>query len=716
MIKHHKMKKYFFFFIIVFCNLLQAQTKADSVLLKQKSDEAFNALYSNLDSAKILAEETMKLAQKKNNFFYEMDAFMTVAYSYYYNYEFKKALKLFKEGEQKALLKKDTSVQSKFLNAIAMCYEQLAEYKKASLYYSKALAIDKLFKDSVGMPISLGNLANTYNAMGKTDSAIVFQKQAIAIREKQNTPKIHNNYNNLGTYYHVLGRYDLAIENYLKAAEIRKKEKIFDLEASTYANLSGLFSSLKDHKNCISYAKKSEEIFIREDFQQQLGKLYSIIGGEYKRVKKYNQAATYFNKALTIAEKINDQKSKAIDLHNIGTLYDEQLHYKKAIDYYQQSLKLKTELELQENSIKTIINIGGVLTKLNQNDSAEVMLLKGYKLARKHHLLIEQKAALEKLAEHYAKIGKHEAAFNYRTQESYLKDSIFNDNYTDKINNLYVAFETAQTKNDLLNEQLKTDQLKTQKAQAELKVATRNNQLIILVSLVFILLLAGGFVFYRTKQKQKNKLAQIRIEEQQKGLSAVIHAQEEERKRIAKDLHDGIVQQLGGLKLGLQKVFSGKENDETNKIVEILDNSAQELRELSHKMMPRALGELGLIPALEDMLENSLGNSTIIHQFEHFGINSRFSEKIEIAIYRISQELINNVIKHSGASKVNVQLFKTGNDVILIVEDNGEGIKDDKKDGIGLMNISSRLDTINGKVNFEPSPESGTLATVKIPV
>lgn len=237
--------------------------------------------------------------------------------------------------------------------------------------------------------------------------------------------------------------------------------------------------------------------------------------------------------------------------------------------------------------------------------------------------------------------------------------------------------------------------------------------IIIIVLLIIGLVSFIGFV----KTRKQHKHDQIRIEEQQKGLTAVIQAQEDERKRIAKDLHDGIVQQLGGLKLGLQKVFMDSETEESNKLVSILDESAQELRELSHKMMPRSLSELGLVPALQDMLENSLGNTTIKYKFEHFGIEGRFAENIEIAIYRIAQELINNVIKHSKATAVNVQLFKTGNDVLLIVEDNGKGIdKIERKEGIGLINISSRLNTINGKVNFEPSPESGTLVTVKIPV
>lgn len=219
------------------------------------------------------------------------------------------------------------------------------------------------------------------------------------------------------------------------------------------------------------------------------------------------------------------------------------------------------------------------------------------------------------------------------------------------------------------------------------------------------------------KSKRQNKLDQIRIEEQQKGLAAIIQAQEDERKRIAKDLHDGIVQQLGGLKLGLQKIFANKEDEETNKIVEILDDSANELRALSHKMMPRSLGELGLIPALTDMLENSLGHTKIHYQFEHYGIKGRMKEAVEIAIYRIAQELVNNVIKHSQGDKVNIQLLKNPNNIIFIVEDNGRGMAgENRKEGIGLMNIASRLNTIQGKVNYEPSPESGTLATIVIPV
>lgn len=702
--------------LLAFNGALFAQTKQDSTFLKQKADEAYNATYSNLDSARLLAQEVIRLAKKKGVFIYEMDGFSTYGDTYLYSYEFEKALAIYKEGYEKGLRRKDTTIQAKFSNYIAMVYEEMGKYRSAVKHYSHSLKLFQLKNDTLGVPGCYGNMANAYSSLGNLDSAIICQKKAIAIREKQQTPKIHNNYNNLGVCYHELGRYDLAIDYYLKAATIRKEQEDFLLEADTYSNLSALFTDLKDHKNSVKYGEKAIAIFKRERHEDQSGQALSNLGTEYKRVKKYDLAVKYYEKALLIHQKTKNESNKSIDLHNMGAVFEELKQYEKALKFYRESLSIKNKLEKTGSSIVSIISIGNILSLLNQTDSGEVMLLKGNDMAIELHMLERQKEASEKLANHYERTKDFELANKFRKLESSLKDSLYSEDYTTKMNQLFVSFETERTRNDLLNEQVKSQLLEKEKAETELRVSEKSKQLWLLIGGALLLSLIGGFLFYRNKQKQKSKLAQVRIEEQQKGISAVIQTQEDERKRIAKDLHDGIVQQLGGLKLGLQKIFAGKETEETNKVVKILDESAQELRELSHKMMPRSLSELGLIPALEDMLDNSLGNSSIEHQFENFGITNRFKENIEIAIYRISQELVSNVIKHSKATKVNVQLFKSGNDVILIVEDNGRGINSPKEGGIGLMNITSRLDTINGKVNFEPSPESGTLATVKIPV
>ena len=92
------------------------------------------------------------------------------------------------------------------------------------------------------------------------------------------------------------------------------------------------------------------------------------------------------------------------------------------------------------------------------------------------------------------------------------------------------------------------------------------------------------------------------------------------------------------------------------------------------------------------------------------------NNRVEISLYRITQELINNIIKHSNASYVSVQLFKNQDKVILVVEDNGVGINKRNEKGHGLLNIKNRVNTLNGEVNLEPSPNSGTLATIRIPL
>ncbi len=216
-------------------------------------------------------------------------------------------------------------------------------------------------------------------------------------------------------------------------------------------------------------------------------------------------------------------------------------------------------------------------------------------------------------------------------------------------------------------------------------------------------------LMYEEKSKQKEI-----------NLQAMIEGQEIERARIARELHDGVVQEIGSVILKSRHLLSKLnllKTKESQELIKSLESSNKDLRNISHQMMPRALKELGIISALKDMLEGSLNYTNLNFTFEHFNIKERLSEKIEITIYRITQELINNIIKHSKATEVSVQLFNTNKSVILIVEDNGVGIDNKRnKKGIGLLNISSRLEVVKGEVNFEPSPKSGTLVTIKIPL
>ena len=140
----------------------------------------------------------------------------------------------------------------------------------------------------------------------------------------------------------------------------------------------------------------------------------------------------------------------------------------------------------------------------------------------------------------------------------------------------------------------------------------------VLISLVILVLVSSAWLYQRYKRKKEKELQDTIIEEKQKGINAVIHAQEEERKRISKDLHDGVGQQLSGLKMAFQKIKreSPEEQEELNKLSNILNDTADEVRSISHQMMPKTLTELGLIEAVQDMLNKTFGSTEVEYEFE----------------------------------------------------------------------------------------------------
>jgi len=202
---------------------------------------------------------------------------------------------------------------------------------------------------------------------------------------------------------------------------------------------------------------------------------------------------------------------------------------------------------------------------------------------------------------------------------------------------------------------------------------------------------------------------------QQKLLSNTVNTQEEERKRIAQDLHDGIGQQMSGLRMGFEALVEKTEMQShplSQKIETIIKDVSQEIRTLSHQMMPKALSELGITSAIQDMLDTTLENSKIEYTFEHSVDQLSIPPPLSVGIYRITQELLNNTIKHAEATKIDVTLYQLNKQIIMVFEDNGMGFSKSKSNGQGLIGIESRLQTIGGSIQFEI--ENGTIATVRI--
>ncbi len=242
------------------------------------------------------------------------------------------------------------------------------------------------------------------------------------------------------------------------------------------------------------------------------------------------------------------------------------------------------------------------------------------------------------------------------------------------------------------------------------------------MALLLEILALSGFLAYRVKNIQeisKHLLVEKNLVLQHRT-QAVLEAEERERIRIARDLHDGIGQTLAAARMTLSNYLSQKKIvvDEIQNSLDLLEDSIREVREISHNMMPGSLTKFGLSSALKQFVNKTNALCTFHIDLQIVAIKERLDEKVEMMLYRIVQEIISNIIRHAEATKVSIELVKHDNEVILMVEDNGKGFDSEnlKNQGIGLKNIATRVEYLNGFVNFDSTIGHGTSVVIEIPL
>ena len=245
-----------------------------------------------------------------------------------------------------------------------------------------------------------------------------------------------------------------------------------------------------------------------------------------------------------------------------------------------------------------------------------------------------------------------------------------------------------------------------------------------LVGGVVLLLVIGTLIYRQQKLRQEQLEKQTKIERQQVQLQAVLQGEERERKRLATDLHDGLGQLLSTIKLnvsGFQHELDtegGNPKDALDTSLGLIDEAVGELRNISHNLMPSALLQLGLVPALDELVTKINRSGQIEVRLQTFGMESRLSDSLEITLYRVVQELLNNVLKYAKASSISVQLLREGGELNVMVEDNGVGF-DTKiiknSTGIGWQNMHSRVEMLGGVIEVDSHPGHGTTVIIDLP-
>jgi signal transduction histidine kinase len=309
----------------------------------------------------------------------------------------------------------------------------------------------------------------------------------------------------------------------------------------------------------------------------------------------------------------------------------------------------------------------------------------------------------------YEKQKDYKKANYYNTLHQEYKEKLYNEKIYDKVQEIETKYEIDKVENEF-----------KEKSRHLVENENRNKKIIFIFVALFGFSLVLFYFFYQNLQlKQRNKIKELDSEIQENIINASIDGQELERKKLAEVLHDNISALLSSASLHLSAFLVGQNNHQPEEILKarsLLKEAHDKVRDLSHELVPPVLAKLGLYHAIQDLCEKN-SNSIIYFTFNYYGSNEkRYNEEFEIKIYFIITELINNILKHSKATIGNITLEERNNQLIINIEDNGNGFDSTKTqaDGFGLTQIKARVKSLKGRITISSKIDTGTLIYIKL--
>lgn len=558
-----------------------------------------------------------------------------------------------------------------------------------------------------------------------------------------------------GVYYQNQGNIKKALENYHHAIELLSKSQIkIPLLIKAYYNWAYLQVQDKGYdfmvqtltNHCIPLSIELNHIELLAFCYTQLGLTFMSVG-QFQTANDYHTKAleqldllpkqntvhllTYLNLVSNYCY-MPDSKTAKIYLDKALELiqdYPSSTHYS---NYYYQQAMYYTTIQDFDSALKTL-EIGATIAKeKNQIKQLSllyfrmynVFLMQGnYEKAKKQleHILKEnilskepfnKRVTYTQLAavNHY--LDNNLQAYKWMKKSAALGDSLQQSKILEKMNELDIALQSTE-------KQRKIDQLELETKEKELLNQNKNTR-ILLLGIALLLCLIILFLLYRTYKKQLELNRQISINHKQElmffenqrkyqATQDILQGEQQERQRIAQDLHDS----MGGMLANIRMTLSLKNSTDNADIISKLDKSISEMRRISRNLMPETLKNLGLEIALKELCL-TMANKDFHIQFEAFNLSDEIPFKTQLTLYRITQESLSNTIKYAQAKNVIVQISQSQNTVSLTIEDDGIGFDTNKVQyGLGINNIKNRTALINGIVDIVSQIGQGTTINIE---
>ncbi|WP_226389675.1 tetratricopeptide repeat-containing sensor histidine kinase [Penaeicola halotolerans] len=568
-------------------------------------------------------------------------------------------------------------------NSILQIIDKIPDYKTKVEKLSKGL--DSLYLSSFDLTISLSKYGLTLS-----------QNQSDSLN-------IANFLRLIGLSYGKKGNIDSASVYYYKALETLNNYPYSNVTGLLYDDMARMYRKLRQPQRALEFYEKALELYQKTENQEGIARIYNESGVVYRDEGDYEEANDRFTKSLEIQTIRNDSVGMGYSLEFLG--YNQLLlkNYKQSEEYLKRALEIREAIGETFAIMLNYTALGEFYKETKQYEASNLFFNKSNTLAQSIHFLDIQQYNHQQIISNYEALGDYQNALSSYKLYTLLKDSLYNIQKIKDVEDISAKYETAK----------KESQIKTQ--QIELESAKHEKFLYILILLIAIALLAL-FIFLII-YRHRHKLQWLLKTQNEQALIKIIEAEENERERIAKELHDGVVQELVVLKQKLYPNEVGYTDAKVQSLEGDVSQIMEDVRNIAYQMMPVTLKSLGLVKALDTLLDKTLSQSDIEYDFDCVSEELKLDERTEINLYRVCQELIHNTIKHSGATRMSLLLLPQKNLLTINYEDDGKGFDPAAVNkGIGLNSIYSRVKLLNGSITFEETAGNGINVYIKIPL
>lgn len=556
-----------------------------------------------------------------------------------------------------------------------------------------------------------------FSAIGQQDtSAAELERAKEAAIESRNKALLIKAESSLGKTYISMGKAEKGLENLFAALSVLTEFPELETELKVRINIMWAYLELKRYHDCIRFGRASL-LYVTPPFQWTAPFLYNNLAVAYGAVDRPDSALYYVNQSIPLAEEVADYNTLANAYFIRGNIYSDQGDYQNAIAQFEKAKPYRAKIGNVFFMVADQYTLSNLYAQAGDFKKGIEAGLEGLRLAEKNKLTMKFEGVYESLAKNYEGLGDFKSASKYHRLWAIAKDSIYKTATTEAIAEMQTKYESEKKEQQIVLQNLQLAEQQAQLKSTYLLLAALG---ITTVLLLIIFLQARN----RFKRKQQLLIKENELVVRDAFIQATLQSQEMERKRFAQDLHDSMGQLISALRLVLSSTSKEAPLETRLEMVakseRILDEMHKEIRSVAFNLMPQTLIQQGLLPALQEMGNRINQTGRLAVTARGFDLPERLTELQEISLFRVLQEWTNNVLKHSTASQVSIQIIRHDEELVVTAEDNGDGFNAsilENGKGNGWRNIQSRLKAIKASCDLDSvAGRSGNTLIIHVPL